>query len=46
MRTARNYRKIWMQEGSPLAVHSGRLAAQVGAVLKAGLATVYGSNSA
>jgi len=37
MRTARNYRKIWMQEGSPLAVHSGRLAAQVGAVLKARL---------
>jgi ferrochelatase len=34
VRTARNYRKIWMQEGSPLAVYSGRLAAQVGAVLK------------
>jgi protoporphyrin/coproporphyrin ferrochelatase len=26
MRTARNYRKIWMQDGSPLAVYSNRLA--------------------
>src|SRR5260370_10382651 len=37
IRTARNYRKIWLREGSPLAVYSGRLAAQVGAVLKARL---------
>src|SRR5260370_4544603 len=33
-RTARNYRKIWMPDGSPLAVYSRRLTAQVGAVLK------------
>ena len=25
LRTARNYRKIWMKEGSPLAVYSKRL---------------------
>jgi ferrochelatase len=37
MRTVRNYRKIWMPEGSPLAVYSGRLASRVGAVLKARL---------
>jgi ferrochelatase len=37
IRTARNYRKIWLHEGSPLAVYSGRLAARVGAVLKARL---------
>jgi ferrochelatase len=36
-RTARNYRKIWMRDGSPLAVYSGRLAARVGALLKARL---------
>jgi len=35
IRTARNYRKIWMPDGSPLAVYSRRLAAQVGAALKA-----------
>jgi protoporphyrin/coproporphyrin ferrochelatase len=28
-KSARNYRKIWMEEGSPLAVYSGRLAAKV-----------------
>jgi protoporphyrin/coproporphyrin ferrochelatase len=35
LRTARNYRKIWMKEGSPLAVYSARLAAKVGALLRA-----------
>src|ERR1700724_3605261 len=35
IRTARNYRKICMPDGSPLAVYSRRLTAQVGAVLKA-----------
>jgi protoporphyrin/coproporphyrin ferrochelatase len=35
LRTARNYRKIWMSEGSPLAVHSKRLAVKVGASLHA-----------
>ncbi len=30
IRTARKYRKIWMQEGSPLAVYSKRLAINVG----------------
>ena len=34
LRTARNYRKIWMSEGSPLAVYSKRLAAKVGALLQ------------
>ena len=28
-RTARNYRKIWLQEGSPLAVYSQRLAEKI-----------------
>ncbi len=37
LRTARNYRKIWMSEGSPLAVYSARLAAKIGAVLHAAL---------
>jgi ferrochelatase len=35
LRTARNYRKIWMKEGSPLAVYSTRLAAKIGALLAA-----------
>ncbi|HEY2462690.1 MAG TPA: ferrochelatase [Steroidobacteraceae bacterium] len=35
LRTARNYRKIWMKEGSPLAVYSRRLAAKIGALLSA-----------
>ena len=35
IRTARKYRKIWLREGSPLAVYSARLAAKVGAVLQA-----------
>ena len=30
IRTARNYRKIWMQDGSPLAVYSKRLAIKIG----------------
>src|SRR5450755_175853 len=33
LRTARNYRKIWMQDGSPLAVYSARLTAKVGSLL-------------
>jgi protoporphyrin/coproporphyrin ferrochelatase len=35
LRTARNYRKIWMKEGSPLAVYSQRLAAKVSSLLTA-----------
>jgi len=34
IRTVRNYRKIWMRGGSPLAVYSQRLAAKVGEVLQ------------
>jgi ferrochelatase len=37
LRTARNYRKIWMNEGSPLAVYSKRLAAKIGSLLSAAL---------
>jgi protoporphyrin/coproporphyrin ferrochelatase len=37
IRTVRNYRKIWMPGGSPLAVYSKALAARLGAVLKARL---------
>ena len=37
LRTARNYRKIWMKEGSPLAVYSQRLAAKVSSLLSAAL---------
>jgi len=37
LRTARNYRKIWMSEGSPLAVYSTHLAAKIGALLHADL---------
>ena len=33
-KTARNYRKIWMPEGSPLAVYSQRLAAKIDAALR------------
>jgi protoporphyrin/coproporphyrin ferrochelatase len=33
LRTARNYRKIWMSEGSPLAVYSKRLTTKIGALL-------------
>lgn len=37
LRTARNYRKIWMKEGSPLAVYSQRLAAKISALLDTSL---------
>src|ERR1035441_6474823 len=33
LKTVRNYRKIWMRGGSPLAVYSQRLTDKVGAVL-------------
>src|SRR5712664_80071 len=35
IRTARKYRKIWLPEGSPLAVYSTRLTTKVGAVMQA-----------
>jgi ferrochelatase len=35
IQTARKYRSIWLQEGSPLAVYSARLTAKVGSVLQA-----------
>jgi protoporphyrin/coproporphyrin ferrochelatase len=34
IRTVRKYRKIWMRDGSPLAVYSRRLTAKVGAMLR------------
>jgi len=34
LRTARKYRKIWLREGSPLAVYSERLAAKMDRLLK------------
>jgi ferrochelatase len=37
LRTARNYRKIWMPEGSPLAVYSRRLASKIEGLLKKSL---------
>jgi protoporphyrin/coproporphyrin ferrochelatase len=37
LRTVRNYRKIWMPEGSPLAVYSKRLAAKTNDVLQSRL---------
>ncbi len=37
LRSARNYRKIWMPEGSPLAVYSQRLAVKINAVLQSRL---------
>jgi protoporphyrin/coproporphyrin ferrochelatase len=37
LRTARNYQKIWMADGSPLAVYSKRLAIKVGAQLQSTL---------
>src|SRR6267142_299313 len=37
LRTARKYRKIWLPEGSPLAVYSKRLTAKIGLVLQAEL---------
>lgn len=52
-RTARNYRKVWMHGGSPLAVYSRRLAAKVQLALQAkhgdrvrvGLGMTYGKPS-
>jgi ferrochelatase len=35
IRTVRNYRKVWMQGGSPLGVYSRRLTAKLGALLQA-----------
>jgi ferrochelatase len=37
LRSARNYRKIWMEEGSPLTVYSARLAAAIDSALKSTL---------
>src|SRR5277367_2657891 len=34
LRTARNYKKIWMTDGSPLAVYSNRLSAKIDSLLK------------
>src|SRR5271163_2635528 len=34
IRTARNYRKIWMHGGSPLAVYSNRLTAKIAMTLE------------
>jgi ferrochelatase len=34
IRTVRNYRKVWMNGGSPLAVYSERLAAKVGRLMQ------------
>src|ERR1700676_1105941 len=34
LRTVRKYRKIWMSEGSPLAVYSRRLTTKLGRVLR------------
>src|ERR1700678_4469706 len=36
LRTARKYRKIWLNEGSPLAVYSQRLTMKIGLALQAG----------
>ena len=53
LKTVRNYRKIWMRGGSPLAVYSKRLTDKVGAVLRSrigddvrvALAMTYGNPS-
>jgi protoporphyrin/coproporphyrin ferrochelatase len=53
LRTARNYRKVWMNEGSPLAVYSQRLTAKIASLLHTGsagrlqvkLAMTYGNPS-
>jgi protoporphyrin/coproporphyrin ferrochelatase len=37
LRTARKYRKIWLSEGSPLAVYSRRLTMKIGLALQAGV---------
>jgi ferrochelatase len=34
-KTARNYRRIWLKDGSPLAVYSQRLASKIGSLLGA-----------
>jgi protoporphyrin/coproporphyrin ferrochelatase len=52
-KTARNYRKIWMSDGSPLAVYSKRLATKIGSRLQTScnarvrieLAMTYGNPS-
>jgi ferrochelatase len=36
MRTARKYRRIWLNEGSPLAVYSHRLTTKIGLALQTG----------
>jgi ferrochelatase len=38
LRTARNYKKIWMDAGSPLAVYSQRLAAKIASLLESSVA--------
>lgn len=53
IRTVRNYRKIWLRGGSPLAVYSQGLTAKIGALLRdsfgdgvrAALAMTYGNPS-
>ena len=53
IRTARNYRKVWMPGGSPLAVYSRGLSEKIGALLQQGagdrfrveLAMTYGNPS-
>jgi ferrochelatase len=53
IRTTRNYRKVWMRGGSPLAVYSAGLAAKIGArlrdslgdVVRVELAMTYGNPS-
>ena len=40
LRTARNYRKIWMAEGSPLAVYSQRLTAKIGSIVERGVQAI------
>jgi len=35
IRTVRKYRKVWMQDGSPLAVNSKRLTVEIGQLLQA-----------
>src|ERR1700734_1480473 len=53
LRSARNYRKIWMQDGSPLAVYSSRLTnrlddrlrAVLGDTVRVALGMTYGNPS-
>src|SRR6204780_2217319 len=37
VKTVRNYRKIWMRAGSPLAVYSSRLTEKIGSLLRGSL---------